>query len=67
MFPWIVLNTWVHLYLRTSGHEDGETAATRVRMTLQEDEGARGRGTSNCSGPRTKGFHEELTLSNPGP
>ena len=39
MFPWIVLNTWVHLYLRTRGHEDGETAATRVRMTLQEDGG----------------------------
>jgi hypothetical protein len=37
MFPWIVLNTWVHLYLRTREHEDGETAATRVRMSLHED------------------------------
>ena len=39
MFPWIVLNTWVHFIPKDEGTRDGETAATRVRMTLQEDGG----------------------------
>ena len=67
MFPWIVLNAWVHFIPKDEGTRGRGNSSYSGPDDPARGRGERERGTSSCSGPRTKGFHEELTLSNPGP